>query len=157
MHVCTWRRQHRGSIISVKAFRLSLDPGLTWLISGWSTEQAHSIRLRDERRASAERFVGTDVRLPPSEGRVGLFKDPTGVSTYLMPALQGPLSPLQHVAFVFRRFTDMPDACAQALHNFPAVLWIRQLQQTKLDKNNSVTHSDWIYCVICSGNLPAPH
>lgn len=62
MHVCAWRRHQRGNIISVKAFRLSLDPGLTWLVTGWSTEQAHSIRLTAN--ASAEHFAGTDVQPP---------------------------------------------------------------------------------------------
>lgn len=76
MHVCAWRRHHRGSIISVKAFRLSLDPGLTWLLTGWSTEQAHSIRLRDERCVSAERFAGTDVQLSPLSTEWAFLRTP---------------------------------------------------------------------------------
>lgn len=76
MHVCAWRRHHRGNIISVKAFRLGLDPGLTWLVTGWSTEQAHSIRLRDERRVSAERFAGTDVQLSPLRTEWAFLRTP---------------------------------------------------------------------------------
>lgn len=71
MHVCAWRQHHRGNIISVKAFRLSLDPGLTWLVTGWSTEQAHSIRLRDERRVSA-----TDAQLSPLSTEWAFLRTP---------------------------------------------------------------------------------
>lgn len=129
MHVCVRRRQNRGNIISVKAFRLSLDPGLTWLVTGWSTEQAHSIRLKDERRVSAERFVGTDVQLSP-EDQVGLFKDPAGVSTYRIPSFQWPASLLHHLASVCRRCRDMTATFVHAPHDLPVVLWTNDTKTT---------------------------
>lgn len=60
-------------------------------------------------------------------------KDLAGFRVYLMPALHGPLSSLQHVAFMLWRFQDRADACAQALQNLPAVLWMNLKKKKQCD------------------------
>lgn len=47
-----------------------------------------------------------------------------------MPALHGPLSPLQHEALLFLGLQDIAEASSQALHYFPAVLWAQMVSES---------------------------
>lgn len=46
-----------------------------------------------------------------------------------MPALHGPLPPLEHVTFLFLWLLDIAEAATKALHYFPAVLWEQMVSE----------------------------